>query len=382
MWPFNKKEKQLTTRSLSAYDSMFTQGALPFGRVNSRVAEGLSAVYAAVELISTAMATARPKIYKSDGTSRELDSKHALNSVLARPSQNFSWFSLMRQCYANMLLFGNGILVYDDGELFPVDWQSVTIQEENGRLIYNYSKPTISGDDQRRTTQDNVLHLRDRISGNSLVGMSRLMRCASTINFGLAVQEASIATWNNTTAPSAALKTNAELEPDEKKRLQQVITQQTARHKRGTAIILDNGLDWQTITTNQQELEAQATREWIVIEVARVFGIPPPMLQDFSRQNYATSVESSRTLNRIVLAQHARNFEDEFTNTFLSAPYHLVLDRSEFSKENILERWQSYKIALDGKVLSATDIRKLEGYSDGDTRDRDNASTSENTTDA
>lgn len=361
-------KKKLETRSLSAYDSMFATGGLPFGRVSARQAEGLSAVYAAVELISTAMATARPKIYRSDGVSRSLDTTHPLNRVLLKPSRNFSYFQLIRQLFSDMLLFGNGVAVYDDGELFPVAWQSVTMQQnDDGTLIYNYSKPTIKGSDQRRTTQDNVLHLRDRHTGNTLVGSPRLSRCAPAIQFALEVQQASIATWSNSAAPSAALQTKDALQPEEKARLQEAITAAAARHKRGSVVILDNDLNWQSITTNQLELEAQATREWIVIEVARVYGIPPPLLQDYTRANYSNAVEASRFLNRIVLAAHARNFEDEFTNTFLSPPYHLVLDRSEFSRENLKERYDSYKIAIETGVLTSEQVRRLEGYEDEDT---------------
>lgn len=354
------KQESHEERSLSPYDSMFAIG----GGYNSsaRTAQGLSAVYAAVELISTAMATAKPKIYSSDGVTKALDLNHPLNSLLASPSTNFSWYQLVRQLFADMLLFGNGVAVYADGQLFPVSWESVTIQEKNGKLFYTYVKPNLTSGESAVATQDNVLHLRDRQANNTIVGQSRLSTCKPVLEFALAVQEANIATWSNSTAPSAALQTDQDLGEDEKKRLQQAIQQSASRHKRGSVVILSHGLKWLGLGANQVDIEAQATREWIVIEVARVFGIPPPLLQDYTRANYSNAVEAAKFLNRFVLAQHSRNLEDEFTKTFLTQPHHLVLDRSEYSRDSLEERTKHFVSMIDKQVLTPEQVKAIEGY--------------------
>ena len=336
------------------------------GDINPRLAENLSTVHAAVELITNALATLPPKIYKHDGTTRMHATDHALNYLLRKPNKYSSWPEFIRNLIADVLLYGNGIAIWRDNSLHWVPYRQVIIEQlRSGKLRYSYTPLVVTGGSnqhyQRVAMEDRVLHIRDR--GDSLVGVPRLARCSATVNLALAIQEGAYALWQNGCFPSGAFTSKSRLDTKQRQHLQDSLQQKFAGSgNRARVLVLDGDMTYQPIEISPEKLDFVEQRKFMVREIARVFNLSPILLGDLDNASYSNTAQAARYLAKFTLQYWTRLFESTFSDLLLADDEQLELDLSIFTRGDTAERWNAYKIALEQGVLTSDDVRRLEGY--------------------
>ena len=332
-----------------------------WGQPNARAAENLSAIFACVDVISSALASLPPRLYEASGTERrQVDG----TSLFDGPNRWQTWPDFVSWYVAEALLFGNAVaVVRPDGELIPIRWQACGMtMRGDGSLEYDwqfgeghYNLHGVSGDGR-------VMHMRDR-TDDGITGRSRLSRCAATVGLAHDVLDAAIALWQNGAFPSGALKVPGRLPPDEKTRLRaQVEDQFTGSGNRAKFMLLDGGSEWERMDVDPKDNEALENRKFMIAEVCRIFEVPPPIVQDYENNTFTNASTAGQWFARFTLAGWARRFEAAFKRTLLPDNHHLELDMSAFARGDLKERWDAYKIALETGVLSPEDVKRLEGW--------------------
>lgn len=282
--------------------------ALRSGPVNDKTAQSVSAVYACVSAISETIASLPLHLYERDDA-RTKAKEHRLYGVLhdiANPHQTALEFR--EWMMAAVLLKGNAYARIErgwDGQvtaLHPIHPDRVSILRTATGLIYEYSdhKGTV-----HKLLQDEVFHLKHRAGDDVLMGVSPIQASRETIELSISERDHGNATFQNGTRLSGILKFPQHLKPEQRTGLKTSWeSQYGGGANAGKTAILDQGVDYQTISMSLEDAEWIEARKFSVIEVARLFRVPPVIIQSMESANYSNSVELARQFVTLCLRRH------------------------------------------------------------------------------
>lgn len=340
-----------------------------YSGLSARAAENLSTVLACTSSIATALAYVPARVYKWEGDNRLENGTHPLSRLIRfGPNGAMTWPDLIEHLVADTLLTGNGLLEINrngNGQVSGLTyhpWGMVTVQElSSGRLAYDVSD---GKGNSRRLLQGEALHLRDR-TNDGKIGVSRLSRSADTVTgVDLANRHARQFLANGAN-PSGVIKHPGTMTAEQKTSLrEQFNTKHAGATNSGRALILDGGLEWQAAQISPEDAELLETRKFGVVEICRLFQVPPPIVQAYENNTFTNSETAGRWFATFCLAPWARKIEAEFARSLFptGSPYELDLDLSGFLSGDPETRWAAHKIALDAGVLDADEVRQVEGW--------------------
>ena len=101
-----------------------------------------------------------------------------------------------------------------------------------------------------------------------------------------------------------------------------------------------------------------------VEEIARVYGVPPPMIGDLSHGTFTNSREAARWFGQFTLTPRVRRLEAELNKALFGygSRYEVEFDMSSLLRSDPETRWASHKIAIETGVLDTDEVREIEGY--------------------
>lgn len=333
-------------------------------------AESVSTVYACVSAISETIATLPLVLYRREGDDgRERAKDHPLYKALHdSPNGNQTALEFREQMQAAVLLKGNAyaeiIRGYDGQvrELLPLHPDRVNVLAlENGRLGYEY---TDTKGRVRRLLQDEVFHLRHR-SDNGALGVSPITAAREVVELALAERDHGNSTFRNGTRLSGILKFPAKLNPAQRKTIGDSWNSQYAGGANaGKTALLEEGVEYQTVSMTLEDAEWIASRQFSVEEVCRLFRVPPTIVGDLRHGNYSNSVEMSRQFVVLSLRRHLTMWEQAISRCLLTEAGRRIYF-AEHSVEGLLRgdslnRAQFYQRALEDGWMDAGEVRQLE----------------------
>jgi HK97 family phage portal protein len=135
---------------------------------------------------------------------------------------------------------------------------------------------------------------------------------------------------------------------------------------RGTAV-LSGGLEYSPVSLTPEQAQFIAARGFGIQEIARLLGIPQHFLNagqipGTSQSLTYTNVQAVfRELTSVTLyPTYLRRIEEAFSS-FLPRGQHAVFDLSDFVQADDGTRYTAYKTAIDAGILTADEVRELEG---------------------
>lgn len=331
--------------------------------VTPTTAETLSTVQACVSAISETIASLPLSVYRRTDAGREKATDHPLYRVLHdQPNERQSALEFREQMTAAMLLRGNAfarIVRGSDGQvrqLLPIHPDRVRVLDlDNGRLGYEVSTTTGT----ERLTQDEVFHLRHR-SDDGILGVSPIARSAATIELAIAERDHGTETFRNGSKLLGILKAPGKLNPEQKTALKA----SWASYKGGATPVLENGLDYSTVSMTLEDAEWIEARKLSVIEVCRLFRVPPVIVQSMESANYSNSVELARQFVTLTLQRHLKAWEQAISRQLLTEAGRRTYF-AEHGVEGLLRgdstaRAEFYSKALTDGWMTIAEVRQLE----------------------
>lgn len=278
--------------------------------MNDKTAQGVSAVYACVQAISETTASLPLILFKKNGDDRERATDHPLYKVLhdqANPEQTALEFREYIQ--ACVPLRGNAyariVRGYDGQvrELWPISPDRMTVLRlTTGRLAYEY---TDSDGTLHRLLAEEVLHLRHRLGDDGVLGVSPIAAARGVVELAIAEGEHGVNTFANGTKLSGILKFPGKLQAEQKTSIAASWnTQHAGGPNAGKTAILDNGVEFQSLSMTLEDATWIEARQFSVEEVARLFRCPPTVIGDLRNGNYSNSVEMARQFVTQTLRRH------------------------------------------------------------------------------
>ena len=369
-------------RGDGVYES-FTGGLI--GAPSERTAMQVTAVSACVTLISGAISSLPMHVYRRSN-----------DGDLARDANNDLWWILNEEfaprwtassgwafLTASKLLHGDGfaeIMRARSGRvegLVPIHPNRVRViaTSDGRRLVYEVQPdPTIERPDRsvsqmRVLDQDDMLHV-PGFGFNGLRGLSALrnsLRNSGTV--AINAQNFSEQFLQNMARPDFALKTDNNLTEEQFARLQAMLDGRAGPANAGKPMILEGGLNIQTLTMPLEEMQLLETRKFQVEEIARAFGVQPFMIGHTEKSSsWGSGIEAMGAgFVRYTLRDHLNAFQNEINRKFFrTARYVAEFDTTELERGDTKAMFEAMRVGLgragEQPVLTVEEARQTLRY--------------------
>lgn len=359
----------------SAIGSGFTLGTTASGQaVNARLVENLATVLACIGAVGSAIGSLPAYTYRRDGRGRVEVLDHPVSRLTRAPNATQTWPDWIEWTLGQALLHGNALsLIEYDGAgrpvaLRPIPWPNVQpILLLNGSLAFDvvaYTAPWGGTGQPRRFLASEVFHLRDR-SDDGLLGRSRLSRAPEVLGNALALQEWTGSMWKNAATPAGAVKLPALVNDDQMDRLRANMRDyQTGTRNARKVLILEGGMEWQSISVSPEDAEVLASRKFSVEELCRLYQVPPPIVQSYEFNTFTNAAQAALWFAQFSLGPWVRKIEAEFARSVFTDPaMQLEIDLGGLMRGDYVQRWQAHQIAVQNGILDVNEVREVEGWS-------------------
>lgn len=244
-----------------------------------------TALFRAFSLISNAIGMLPFQLIDDDTKEKATD--HPLYRVLHRQPNNWQTafdFRVLMQLRA--LAHGNAyaLIIRSPNlktgrraisRLIPLDPERVTpIQNADWSVSYRY-QPKNGG--QKLYPGDDIFHLRG-VSIDGINGISLVKQARDAIGIALSAELAAARIFKNGSMVGGALEHPGKLSDEAFERLKASLSEKEGAENAGKNMILEEGLKYSKRDTNAKDSQLIEARKMQVEEIARVTGVPRPLL--------------------------------------------------------------------------------------------------------
>lgn len=340
-------------------------------QVTPEAAEGLSAIFACVNLLSSVLAMIPLYLYEEQGDSKKKAKDHPLFNILAKlPNKMHTAIDFWQIMLRNMLLFGNGyaLIVRDNSgkitELLPLNPKSMMVFiGGDGLPAYKYTY--VDGTEAIYLNAE-ILHLVDYYDYNGFIGRSRVQVCQDTTGLYMAAEEFSSKFFANGSMIAGVLQHPSTLSDTAYARL---LKSWNERHS-GAAnaykpALLEEGVTWQSIGVKPEDAQLLDTRKQQVIEACRLYNVPPHMIQSLDKATYSNIEDQSINFATYSLMIPATKVEQNVYKDLLLTSekqrYTAEYDMKTLTRGNTVARMTKNKEMFYMGAYSQNDVRREEG---------------------
>ncbi|MFJ3811558.1 phage portal protein [Streptomyces sp. NPDC090073] len=292
--------------------------------------------------------------------------------LLEDPHPELTRFELWRLVYVHRLLWGNAYLqkVRNGGgqvvQLWPIRPDRVKVDREppsadnpGGKVFWIQDD---SGVRQRRTSRE-ILHL-PALGYDGITGCSPIRAAAEGIGLGLAAEKAAARLYGSGNMISGVLQTEQRLNRDQADQLKEQWKAKHSGHQAAHDVaVLDSGASFQPVTMPYRDSQFLESRQFQVVEVARMFGVPLFLLMETQKStSWGTGLEQQAQgfvtwdLAPTWLTPTEQRVQKELLTDGQYAKYQL----GGLLRGDSAARATFYRAMRDTGAFSADDIRDLE----------------------
>jgi HK97 family phage portal protein len=351
-------------------------------RVSVETSLGIVSVYAAVRILAEAVGVLPLIVYREapDGTRRRAPQNRWWRILHDAPNPEQPAGEVWEQVTGHLNLWGNAFLYKAKDEmgrvqeLWPIRPSRVRIGRANGKRVYAVTRsdtytdygPDDAVPDTLAGDETDILHIRG-FGTDGLLGYSPIQLARQRLGVQMAAEEYQGRFYANNASPAGILSVPGRLSDEAARRLK---ASWDAAHKglanAAKTAVLEEGTDWKQIGVSLQDQQFVEQQQFGVSEIARLFHVPPHMLNAPSHGSLTYSTTElegihfvtyslMRWTNRIEQALQA----DADTATMGAVPEFLL---DGLLRADSASRAQFYTAALDPVKgwMTRTEVRDRE----------------------
>lgn len=362
------------TRAGVAWQAAFMPADGSGYAISATMAENLATVTACINAITSGLASLPAYVYSRDGIGRTEAPEHPVARLIRAPNRRQTWPDFLECLLGSTLLHGNGLAWIESNgagqpvALWPLPWHSVQpVVLPSGRMrfdVASHMTPWGGSGVPRRLLDSEVLHLRDR-SDDGFLGRSRISRAPAVLTAAAGLQTFSQAIWDNAATPSGAIEVPPGITPAGLHRMEAHFVDRYAGARNARKpLFLDPGSKFTALSVSPEDAEVLASRRFTGEELARLFGVPPPIIGDLTHGSFQNSETAGRWFAQFTLAPWARKIEAEFGRSVFTGGdgAHMEVDLSGLMRGDYAARWQANVAAVEAGILLKNEVRELEGF--------------------
>jgi HK97 family phage portal protein len=344
-------------------------GLTPGASVTPSSAITNTAVLGCVMVLSQSVASLPLITYRRTADGKERASSHALYTVLhSLPNPEMTSFDLRETLMMHLTLWGNAYCEIEMNRrgdvlaLWPLrpdrTWPA---RHDDGQLWYHTRLPN---NREVALPKYRVWHIRN-LSVGGIMGMSPIALAREAIGLSKAGEELGNRFFANGAKPGGVLQHPGKLSDEAYDRLK---GSWEARHQGldnvNRVAILEEGMQWKDVGMPLDDAQFLETRKFQIGEIARVFRVPPHMIQDLDRATFSNIEHQGIDFVTYSLTPWLVRIEQSISRD-LVGPIERNAIFAEFMidgflRGDIASRYSAYSIGRQWGWLSRNDIRRME----------------------
>lgn len=354
--------------------------------VNQITAMQVTAVMGCVSILAEDVAKLPAHVYRrlSNG-GKKIVADHPLERLLQQPNGYQTRFEFVEQMMAALVLRGNAYApIVRDGRgkpvaLIPVNPDQVWLYEApDGSLFYMVARQSPHDIAMLKTLPlmvpaEDMLHIRWLSVGaqNGLWGVSRIGLAREAIALSLSQQELAARLSGNSTNLGGILETEKSLTEAAAARLKKNWKDKYGGiGKAGETAILEDGLKWKPLGMTAQDAEFVASRDFQVLEICRIFRMPPHKVGVLVRGMGPSIEQLDQDYMNNTVSSYLERWEAKLAQTFgltdESADLFVEFDVSRFLRASMQTRLNALGTGVVRMIYTPNEARRAEGLPDVD----------------
>lgn len=306
---------------------------------------GIPAFRRGVDIISNALARMDCYVYQyGDGNDRNRNENHPAHWLLSvKASEAQSYYSFRQTLIANAVWAGNGY-AYIEREngvaigLHNLDPESVCPYwdvNQFGKVVYlSYDLTTRHG--LTSIAPDDIIHIRSVSTKDGVMGLSLIDTLKTNLGMQIASQKYGAAYFKNGGNVNRVIEVPGRLSPEQQAAMRDELRQNySGPNAANKFFIAYNQMKLSALPgISNEEAQWLQSREFSLIEVADLLGLPATMLNSPSSHSYGALTQDAINLLNYTLDGWATNAEAEFSIK-LCTPRQQIRSWIEFDRSSI-----------------------------------------------
>lgn len=246
-------------------------------------------------------------------------------------------------------------------ELWPIEsWRVMPRRDPvDGDLYYEVWNG--DGGGNAMLSRRDVLHvaqlpLGDGIIGTGFVGLGR-----EALAYGVATERMGQEFFGNGGAPGSIISYPTAMPKSEAQiaEMRAKFMEAHGKGRRGGVMFLFDGATYSALSVPNNQAQYQETREFQVLEVSRLTGVPPYLLSDYKNAPYSTPEHQRIQFHDSCLLPWCRAIENEIDIKLLddAGPLYCQFDLGELMKGDIRSQGEYYRNLVMSGILEPNEVR-------------------------
>lgn len=369
----SKKEERATVSNYSLTGAnLFGAGGYNAAgvAVNTTTAMQVAAVQACIRAISEDIASLPFFVYQRNDNGKEKASQHPLYKLLHdQPNPDMTSFTFREVMTAQVLLHGNAYAYIEKKNaravaLFPLPSNTVyPYRDEQGELKYRVN----TNSKQIILSAADILHITG-LSFDGIKGISPIEQAARTIGISLAADTHAEKFFANGTAPSGILQCDKRVTDEAKANIKASWSSlYSGVGNSNKTPLLEEGITFNPLSVDPKTSQLLEVREFQVVEIARLFRIPPHMIGDLSRATFSNIEHQSINYVQTTLRSWLVRWEQEINRKLFfeseKETYFAEMKVDALLRGDLSTRYSNYATGITYGWLTPKRIAVLENLS-------------------
>lgn len=247
--------------------------------------------------------------------------------------------------------------------LVPIDPSVVTVCREGGGVYYE-----VAG---HRYTNYDIMHIKGMTMPGCLRGISPIAAARDVVRWGASAQDYGLAMMDNRATPPAVIEMGPDSGNDpnaEKARAIRMAQTWNETHggtaNAGKVGVLLGGAKLTTVAITPEDAQWLESKKFGVSEIARFFGVPPHLIADASNSTSWGSglAEQNTAYGQMTLRPWVVRLDEAHTRLLTTDGLNVFtkLNMDAQLRSSLSDRYDSYKVGIDGGFLTVDEARALE----------------------
>tara|TARA_R110000803_G_scaffold209612_1_gene279584 strand:+ start:2303 stop:3481 length:1179 start_codon:yes stop_codon:yes gene_type:complete len=337
--------------------------------VTPETALTFSAVYAAVRVISETISQLPLNYYIKTDNGREKHTASPLFTLLnAEPNAIQTKYVFFEAFLNTLLLHGNAYAHITRSkrgvpiELKLVHPDDITVELISGGLVYD-----IKG--AGRHDASDIIHVPDMVL-TGFMGTSRISYAKNNIALGLAAQDYGKSLAESGGRISGVLEHPGQLGSEAMQNLREhwQRTYHTGINSSFKTAVLEEGMSYKPIQLRPDEMAYLATRKFSILEISRIYRVPPHLLGDLERATFSNIEHQSQEFLTHTINPIATKLEQELNKKLIfendKGKTYFEFNVSGLLRGDSKARAEYYAKLFSVGAISPNEIRRRENMND------------------
>lgn len=290
--------------------------------------------------------------------------------VLRAPYPGLTPYDLWELVMVHLLLWGNAYLlkIRDEADvnvvrLLPLNPWAVTVlrTQPTPGSAWGSKRFVVSGA-PHALTDDDVMHI-PGIGYDGIRGLSPIASASQGIGVGMAAEEYAARLFGSGSLQGGVLQSDRPILEDHAEKLKARWRDKIGGLSRAHEIaVLDAGVKFIPTTIAPEQAQFLQTRDFAILEAARLFGVPPHLLMQVDKTTSwgAGITEQTAGFVRYTLSFWAARIAQHVTMHLLSGDQEAEFDMDPLLRGTQTERFANYNAAIQNHWMTPAEARNFE----------------------